>query len=228
MGTTKNQTWTDSSYRFVGDVHGKFNSYKKLVKDVPRSIQVGDMGVGFFKFKGGELKPDINPPFDAMERGDHRYIRGNHDNPSVCKQQKHWIPDGTYLEEYKMMLVGGATSTDKIYRTQGIDWWSNEELSEKELDVILEQYKILKPNIMITHEAPQNIADQILQAFNKTKINNYSNTRVFFERMLYYYTPKLWIFGHWHQSLSFVQNSTHFICLNELEHTDIDLNDYKE
>lgn len=37
--------------RFIGDVHGKFKSYKTLIKDIPMSIQVGDMGVGFKKYR---------------------------------------------------------------------------------------------------------------------------------------------------------------------------------
>ena len=38
--------------RFIGDVHGKFTQYKRLIADVPASIQVGDMGVGFRRISG--------------------------------------------------------------------------------------------------------------------------------------------------------------------------------
>ena len=44
--------------RFIGDVHGKYGQYKKLIAEVDSSIQVGDMGVGFRRLGGwrdGEL-----------------------------------------------------------------------------------------------------------------------------------------------------------------------------
>ena len=33
--------------RLIGDVHGHFRAYERLISDCEGSIQVGDMGIGF-------------------------------------------------------------------------------------------------------------------------------------------------------------------------------------
>lgn len=207
-----------SVVRFIGDVHGKFARYKKLIKKCDTSIQVGDMGVGFFRQDGS---PDINPPYDTMSRGNHRFIRGNHDNPAVCARHDFWIPDGTY--ENGMFFLGGAVSIDRAWRTEGYSWWSDEECSYVDLNKYIEFYAQVKPNIVVSHECPESIANQIMAAFNKVKIDDASRTRQALEQMLYLHQPKLWVFGHWHHSINFMHGQTRFRCLNELEYEDIDL-----
>ena len=32
---------------FIGDVHGKYNRYRDIIRDCENTIQVGDMGIGF-------------------------------------------------------------------------------------------------------------------------------------------------------------------------------------
>lgn len=211
-----------TTVRFIGDVHGKFAPYKKLIRDAPFSIQVGDMGVGFQGFRQGELKHLANPPFDAMSEGRHLFLRGNHDNPEVCKRHKYWIPDGTFLDG-AVFCVGGAVSIDRVYRTEGMDWWADEECSRAELDEIVDRYIEAKPDIVCTHECPESMANEIMAAFNKVKISDGSRTRQAFEVMLFHHQPRYWVFGHWHQSLSFVRGRTTFQCLNELEFVDVDI-----
>lgn len=82
--------------RFIGDCHGKFNAYLEIVKDCPESIQVGDFGAGFVPL------PDVNK--------DHFFIRGNHDNPTICKTSRNWIEDGSQIGN--MFFVGGLDYLD--------------------------------------------------------------------------------------------------------------------
>ena len=203
--------------RFIGDVHGKFERYKRLIKNHERTRQVGDMGVGFFKLLGDERIPTANPPFDAMERGDNRYIRGNHDNLSVCKQQKHWIEDG-YRED-NIMYIGGAASIDRVYRTEGLSWWADEELSYEELLKLYDDYVQFKPAIMVTHTCPLFVIPYLVphiypQDFRSEKA---------FEAMFAEHRPDVWIFGHWHTSVDMVILGTRFVCLNELEVLDLEV-----
>ena len=52
---------------FVGDVHGKYAPFKKLMEQFPNIIQVGDMGVGFrYLHPDGEIKFRSNPPYDTI------------------------------------------------------------------------------------------------------------------------------------------------------------------
>lgn len=207
-----------TTLRIIGDVHGKFRRYREIIRDVPFSIQVGDMGVGF-RNRFGE--PSANPPFDAMSEGRHLFIRGNHDNPEVCRQQRYWIPDGSTVEG--IYCLGGAVSIDKAWRTEGLDWWPDEECSYAELERVVDDYAAIKPEIVVTHECPESVANEILAAFNKIKIEDGSRTRQALEMMLHKHQPRHWFFGHWHVSLSFVRGRTQFRCLDELEFTDIEI-----
>lgn len=210
-----------TTVRLIGDVHGKFKPYRNLIRNVPFSIQVGDMGVGFRGYNlDRELVWSTNPPYDAMSEGRHLFIRGNHDNPEVCKRQKYWIPDGTTVDG--VFCLGGAVSIDRAYRTEGLDWWQDEECSYAELEAHIDAYAASRPEIVVTHDCPSSVANEILAAFNMRKIEDGSRTRVALERMLAIHQPRLWVFGHWHVSLRFQRGRTTFQCLNELEHVDVD------
>jgi hypothetical protein len=43
----------DGTMLLIGDVHGRFRAYKRIIKSAPASIQVGDMGVGFARVGHG-------------------------------------------------------------------------------------------------------------------------------------------------------------------------------
>lgn len=213
--------------RFIGDVHGRYDRYKKVIKDCPVSVQVGDMGVGFRRYyvDGRDGHGDVygNPPFDHMKRGNHRFIRGNHDNPDECRKHPMWIPDGTVEDD--VMYVGGGLSIDKAYRIPGFSWWEDEELSGDDLTRIGEVYDVARPGVMVTHEAPESVACTLT---NRLKLEYPSRTRRVFQEMFDTHQPKVWIFGHWHQSFDQTISGTRFVCLNELEYLDLDLSSLQE
>jgi hypothetical protein len=202
--------------RFIGDVHGKFKQYKRLIKEVPESIQVGDLGVGFFSEHG---IPAQNPPYDTMVSNNSRFIRGNHDNPTVCKKHSQWIPDG-YVKN-NMFFLGGARSIDAAFRIEHLSWWRDEELSYPELQTLIDVYKQIKPEIMITHDIPKYVVRDLFSA--EQKLDFPSITRDALQIMWEEHKPKLWIFGHWHFSRDVEISDCRFICLNELEHKDIEV-----
>lgn len=205
---------------FIGDVHGKFWKYGKLIKNKKDTIQVGDMGVGFFRpgkvDDYHEMVALQAPPFEFMRERNHRFIRGNHDNLSYCKNRSQYIPDGTV--EGDMMFIGGAFSIDRAWRTEGYDWWADEELSYAELDQMVEKYLDMKPRVMVTHECPDAITSTITKG---ALFNIPSRTRQAFDSMWAMHKPEVWVFGHWHLSFDSVILGTRFVCLNELEMKDI-------
>jgi len=186
--------------RYIGDVHGKMPQYLDIIKDCPESIQVGDFGYGFV--------PIPNLPMT------HRQIRGNHDNPAIAKVSPTWIPDMHF--DGTTFFLGGAHSIDKEQRIIGRDWWADEELSYLEFVKAQEIYADAKPEIVVTHDAPERV---ILVLFNSWYIK--SRTGSALQSLLEIHKPKLWIFGHWHMSRNHVVDRTRFICLNELEYIDI-------
>lgn len=202
--------------RFIGDVHGKYDRYKKIISDCNVSIQVGDMGVGFKHPYTDEYM--ANPPHYAMIKGNHRFIRGNHDSPSVCRKHSQYIADG-HVED-NMMFIGGGLSIDRIYRVEGYTWWADEELTIDQFYKLMDVYEATKPRIMVTHDCPESVVPLILNYYKKEYP---SITRQALDSMLYIHRPEIWVFGHWHQSVDTVIDGTRFICLNELEYKDIEV-----
>lgn len=205
--------------RFIGDVHGKFYEYKQIIKDVDCSMQVGDMGVGFFRYDYHEDKKVAvnNPPYDAMCKGDHKYIRGNHDNPEVCKRQTHWIPDGTMYNG--VFCVGGANSIDRHMRTEGLDWWADEELSYSDSLKVFDSYVNTKPDYVMSHDCPEFLYSYMVSH----RYGKQSSTSVLLQNMFEAHKPKVWIFGHHHKSFDMTILGTRFICLKEHEFIDMEI-----
>lgn len=196
--------------KFIGDVHGKFNRYKALIKQHQNTIQVGDMGIGFLKWPHGE--PSANPPFDAMLDSGARFIRGNHDNPASCRKHQMWIPDG-HIED-DMFFVGGAYSIDYAYRKEGFSWWRDEECSIEQLNTIADAYAVAKPRIMVTHDAPLSVVERIHGSHHRF---DDTRTQQALQAMFEVHQPDIWIHGHHHVSFEQVVEGTKFICLAELE-----------
>jgi hypothetical protein len=211
--------------RFIGDVHAKGKRYKKIVKQCDRSIQVGDFGMGsgtgWFRYHPFGLSRN-----QAQYR-EHRFIRGNHDDPNLCatRSAKWWIPDGSVLQD-KMMLVGGAYSIDSAGRTPGISWWHDEELTIARFNDIIDTYEKVRPRVMVTHDAPKLVTSRIMESWRPERHAINSRTQQAFDAMIQIHSPDLWVFGHWHASRDVTMYGTRFICLNELEHVDIDLSQY--
>jgi Calcineurin-like phosphoesterase superfamily domain len=190
--------------RFIGDTHAQFPSYLKLVDFPHPTIQVGDFGLGF-----GKPAPEVGPK--------DRFIRGNHDNPDLCKENSQWIPDGTW--EYltsgeKIMYVGGALSIDRHWRKEGVNWWNEEELTISELYQIIDKYEDAKPQVMVSHDSPENIAGILFMGYIKRDFH--SRTRQALQSMLDVHQPALWVFGHWHMNRTQKINNTLFVCCGEL------------
>jgi predicted phosphodiesterase len=206
--------------RFIGDIHGKWLEYLNVLHDpknsCSRSIQVGDFGLGF-----DERPKYVDEVMNGMskEGHNHRFIRGNHDNPSACKECPLWIPDGTI--EGDVMFVGGAGSIDKDWRNPGIDWWDDEELSYNELGDIIKLYDDTKPKIMVTHDFPGILKFDMFGISPKDGFN--TRTDRAFTTMFEIHKPDLWIFGHYHKTKSKVILGTEFMCLGELEWIDLNI-----
>jgi hypothetical protein len=194
--------------RFVGDIHGGewFKKYLTLTQDVSDSIQLGDFGIGF-----GE------PLFNE---GNHRFIRGNHDDPQRCKMYHQYIPDGSF--ENGMFFLGGGHSANVHQRTEGVDWWRDEELSTLQGIIVLDKWEEYKPDIMVTHDTPQVIAEK-MDDFLKYPLDGVTRTRQLLNAMLDVHKPKLWIYAHYHVNYTCKYEGVEFFGVNKLEYIDIDI-----
>jgi len=206
--------------RFIGDVHGKLFDYMNLIDNptnpCTRSIQVGDFGFGFDQRK--EYVAELNR-FTNRPNHNHRFIRGNHDDPAVCKARSNYISDGHTEDD--IMFIGGANSIDRATRVEGVSWWPDEELSYSELSDIQVKYNDFKPRVMVTHECPESVVGHMFDWYAKKQFK--SVTRQAFDMMWQYHKPDIWIFGHWHADRDVNIMGTRFICLNELSFIDLDV-----
>lgn len=201
---------------FIGDVHGKTDQYQKKLRQKYQSqttFQIGDMGIGFSGTPG--LHNDI------MTSGDHRWIRGNHDDPAKCRQTIGYAGDYGYDEKLDLFWCGGAYSIDHAWRIPGKTWWADEELSYPELSKALDLYIEKKPKYVATHEAPSRISEYLLQVIAPMQRNEKlecisTRTASALQQMLDVHQPEEWVFGHYHMAHSFQWKGTKFTCVPEL------------
>lgn len=196
----------------IGDVHGKTHIYQKMLRqkyEGKRTIQLGDMGIGFSGVGLHEMTEN------------HKWFRGNHDDPAKCRANKNYLGDWGFLPEDSLFWTAGAFSIDRMYRIEGISWWSDEELSYQQLDEVIQAYTSAKPKFVISHEAPANAAKVMLQSlmgdyFAAKGACTMSRTAEALQQMFEAHQPEKWIFGHYHVDKTFQYAGTEFTCVAEL------------
>lgn len=183
----------------IGDVHGKVNQYKEIIDNCQESICVGDFG----------FKTQWNWAKDNLVNLKHWINQGNHDDTSF----RNSIPSIGKFSFYKnaIFTVAGADSIDKHLRREGVDWFPDEELSYSQGLECFDYYKVCKPKIVITHDCPQEVIEELFGYSDK------SQTRNLLQAMFEIHQPEIWVFGHHHKSVNTFIKGTTFICLNELE-----------
>jgi len=203
---------------FIGDIHGKFDLYRRIL-GLPiyaglDSFQVGDMGLGFGDANDTNRALQIQThqlPVDKSTQ--HKFIRGNHDNPFVCLRYfDRYLGDFGYIKESDMFFVSGGLSIDAHWRTNMYDWWEGEELSSTQMDSALDVYEKCKPSIMVTHECPSVVKAAVMTNGFKTVV---SRTEMLLQDMYDIHQPDIWIFGHHHNNVKLKEGNTQFICLDE-------------
>ena len=151
--------------------------------------------------------------------GSNHYINpGNHDyGPVLQYQTNQSCGNFAYFDQFDIFTVRGAESIDKHLRTEGIDWFPNEELNYREQLEAFDKYCDIKPKVVISHDCPQKVANALFGIYDKTQ------TRFMLEMMFQEHQPELWIFGHHHKSKDVQIGRTQFVCLSELETFEIEL-----
>jgi predicted phosphodiesterase len=192
---------------FIGDIHGDFDRYYWLIDHSRRnaegfdqSIQIGDTGV-FYPNDLESLRNDWN----------HKFFRGNHDNPEIYHNHPCAMDD--YGFHKGMFWLGGGYSIDQNYRTPGLNWWPDEEISYLQILNAIEMYSNSKPNIMVSHECPTIIKSKVLT--NKSKASVCSKTESALQSMYDIHSPDVWIFGHHHKRIETKISNTLFIGLGD-------------
>ena len=185
----------------IGDVHCKTNAYFDILKKYNgESIQVGDFGFDI------EHKWHL----DNIDSVKHKVNFGNHDDYTFLNQP-HSLGDFSYIDTYNLLSVRGAFSVDQYKRTEGIDWFRNEELDYNEMNLAIDLCELRKPKIIVSHDCPHEVRKHIFGIHEKSITSNG------LQGMFELHQPDIWLFGHHHKSKDERINGTRFICLAELE-----------
>lgn len=205
---------------FTGDTHMPINIHKLSTKCFPDAkimtkndyvIICGDFG-GVWNNSPEELywrKWLDNKPFTTL------FIDGNHENhpmlqtfPEIefCGGRAHQISKSVIhlmrgqvftIDNTTIFTMGGASSTDKESRKEGVSWWSEELPNQAEMDEGLKN--LAKHNnqvdLIVTHTAPIQFQTMLQQYFPHQQ----DSLEIYLDYIYRNVSFKYWYFGHFHQ-----------------------------
>jgi len=121
------------------------------------------------------------------------------DNPFIAYLKRGKIYN---IENHKFLVLGGALSIDKMYRTPGKSWWTQEYWSDDEKTAVINLLKNENSfDYVLSHTGPS----RINRAINKVdsdyipKIKDEVSTLN--EIIDAKITCKQWFCGHWHKDI---------------------------
>lgn len=214
----------------VGDVHGKYKEYYKIVKNKEYSIQLGDFG---FSSAWNNLA------YSNLDSDKHKVLGGNHSDYDIAPNVPHYLGDfgEITLDNKKIFFIRGGLSIDRVYRVgeelsgASKTWWSQEELNFTQMLECIALYKKLKPNIVISHVPPQRFISKIFGNKDNGTLKRYKfhdgfseNTALLNNHLLNIHIPNIWISGHMHKSYQeeYLTCNMKFVSLAELETFDLE------
>lgn len=207
---------------FAGDWHG---NYPEAINVTTKAEQLGCkviLHVGDF---GIWHHDDIflNKLNKKLEKYDMYlyFVDGNHENfdklyeipleedgTRKIRSRIHHLPRG-YRWEWagvSFLAVGGAASIDKDYRRKGVSWWSQEIITEDDVEKAIEGGKV---DVLVSHDSPEGAPNLVVDdVIGQMKAHRYWGEKV----MTYCYknrkmlakvtnvtTPNLIFHGHYHK-----------------------------
>ena len=152
---------------------------------------------------------------------DHKFIRGNHCNPKLCKEHPNHLGDYGYLPDDDLFFLSGAQTASWRVLGNSKYWYKDEELSDSDLNDTISLYKRTRPSMVISHTAPSEAARKILKDLHGNYFLNKqsdveSRTSRASQEMFEAHRPSMWYFGHFHINREFLIGETKFRCLAEM------------
>lgn len=206
----------------TGDTHRKLDIRKLSEEHFPEQrfltrkdylIITGDFGGVWTGDSSDDEVLDYheNKPYTTL------FVAGNHENYDAlnCYPVIEWhnglvhlIRDHIYhlmngqiydIDGSSFFVMGGATSVDKMFRTEHETWWRQEEPSEKEFQAALENLDRhnRKVDFILTHTIPEHVRFQSFQPM-RDFLNYESGVEKFLDRILHEVEYGKWYAGHIH------------------------------
>jgi predicted phosphodiesterase len=217
------------SVLYVGDTHDYLQAFMSVEKycvdnGINTVVQVGDCGVRFAAaasvryFEKRERQERPGPTWYTCGGNHDNYDRweklreaqgafdltGKHKLTELAPRV-YWVARGGLLTLHNKvhLFLGGAESTDKMWRTEGKSWWRQETPTGAEFQLFADRLRENKPDVVVTHDVPlcvfydRNGREDAPTPRNLTSALQASE-----------YKPPLWVYGHHHE-----------LCINEIEGT---------
>lgn len=217
--------------RFYSTYPGEYNrTCVNKLKAGDKLIVCGDFGFVFYR-EDSEYYEDEMLALEYLKKLPYEvlFVSGNHENFVRLKQYPtevryggnvKRINDNVFLlmrgqcfeiEGKTFFTMGGAYSVDKKYRTENIDWWSDELPNSEEYRTAAETLERINYEVdyIITHTAPQ----AMIQRMGCTPNYHDSELTGFLDWIWYEVDFKHWYFGHWHEDRQIDYKAT--VCLYE-------------
>lgn len=190
----------------LSDVHGNIKHIQSLCRKYKKRpiLQLGDLGVGFL-------------PRDVIEGlpANFYFFPGNHDNRTESITYKNCV--GHYGEWKGIFFVSGADSIDRDRRTEGVNWWADEELTYQQGQDCINKWEASKAEVIVSHDCPQFIAENFKLIYDRTI------TRNILDSMVWVRKPRMVIFGHHHRPFLQEFKGTEFRGLKIDEYITLDI-----
>lgn len=179
---------------------------------IKRALHVGDFAIGF------QNNRQYTKPLNHLceQLGVKLYITpGNHENYDYIEQlpvltegeDAGWQQLGTNLlvaprglrwmwAGVSFVSLGGGNSIDYQARTLGRDWWAQEAITRRDLEVIEAGGKA---DVMIAHVAPfEAVYELDSLGWNETAVRYSDESRLVMGMAVEAVQPKLFLHGHYH------------------------------
>lgn len=182
----------------TGDIHNQFNDLNTIINKKRPDIVIccGDFGY-WPNWPNSQKLSDIKPQGSKIY-----WIDGNHDDHWSLRDRKTdelekdiiYKPRGSTLkldDGRNIFFMGGADSIDKHLRREGIDWFREEIIMQRDMLNIPDE----EVDIFITHTCPEELLDDLIKFYPE---KNCEPSNIALSELWKHYKPELWIFGHWH------------------------------
>ena len=131
----------------------------------------------------------------------------------------HLIRSNIYdIINKKFFVMGGATSTDKLHRIEGISWWPEEIPSYVEFDKGLDNLNNCNNTIdyIIAHTAPQSVCDVYIEYLQIFKYGGPDCMEQYLQTVIENNSFKDFYFGHWHDEWDYGKYHMRYDTITEI------------
>lgn len=224
---------------FVGDIHGKPAAFEHtlataLNRGVTSIVQVGDFWIYDEPKEPAKLERIITRVCrDAHVDPDlvnYRFIDGNHENfdyltpdatdPVVISEHVTYMPRGSRarIAGAEILFCGGASSTDREYRTEGHSWWPAENITDTQLTRALTTAGAGPVDVLVTHETTTAAFDELcaLGGHARDKLDDPPGeaNRAKLDQLMAAVRPRALVHGHHHTRLASIHDGVQVVSLS--------------